>query len=628
MSHAIQSYAQWLADYYLLSTALLALTLIAIAVLKQPAQRLAVAKSSFVALILLALLVAAPGWSVVHLLTSAPTKPFVHSTLPDSATPTIASDQLPRIDTDPVVVSNPNIAPPLPPGEGPGEGTLAHISWPTIFAIVHSSGAACVFAWLLLGWLAALRLCRTALPAPPHVSAILHQLIESNHARPNRVQLFTHTRIDVPVALGIWHPTIVLPVSFIEGQHDRRLAQFAQSSEQIVPVPQNDRGLAGHHRRDGRAESAEQNVPVPLAEREITSILAHESTHIANRDLQWVALARILLVALWANPLFWLTRRRLRLDQESLADAAAAQLTTRQQYAEQLVAWARNISTFSALNLSSAVGLWERPSQLRQRVAILLNDRITVLRNCSRRWRFATVILALGAAIGLSLITMQPAHTAPPPHSNSDHAATPNPPPTGTLTIRFEYDGTPPAPKEIKEGGWRNKLDNRVMRTFNVEKRVGAKVFDESLVVGEDRGIANVLVWVRSRDIPVPSPQELPPVTITYEQGRLSPHVLAFQSPRRLVMRNEGNEACGFQYVGGGFSLLVQKGKEASFVIKPVRIPEPIASIIEHWRSGSGYVLPLAHPFVAVSDKHGVGRIENLPPGNWEFQVWHERPGW
>ncbi|MCI0333588.1 MAG: hypothetical protein L0228_10240 [Planctomycetes bacterium] len=28
----------------------------------------------------------------------------------------------------------------------------------------------------------------------------------------------------------------------------------------------NRRGLAGHHRRDGRAESAEQNVPVPLSE--------------------------------------------------------------------------------------------------------------------------------------------------------------------------------------------------------------------------------------------------------------------------------------------------------------------------------------------------------------------------
>ena len=28
---------------------------------------------------------------------------------------------------------------------------------------------------------------------------------------------------------------------------------------------QNPRGLAGHHRRDGRAESSEQNVPVPLS---------------------------------------------------------------------------------------------------------------------------------------------------------------------------------------------------------------------------------------------------------------------------------------------------------------------------------------------------------------------------
>ena len=40
------------------------------------------------------------------------------------------------------------------------------------------------------------------------------------------------------------------------------------------------------------------------------------------------------------------------------------------------------------------------------------------------------------------------------------------------------------------------------------------------------------------------------------------------------------------------------------------------------------YVLPLGHPFFAVSDEHGNIRIDNLPPGKWEFQVWHERCGY
>jgi hypothetical protein len=39
------------------------------------------------------------------------------------------------------------------------------------------------------------------------------------------------------------------------------------------------------------------------------------------------------------------------------------------------------------------------------------------------------------------------------------------------------------------------------------------------------------------------------------------------------------------------------------------------------------WILPLPHPYFAVSDEAGEFQIENLPPGNWEFQVWHERTG-
>jgi hypothetical protein len=57
--------------------------------------------------------------------------------------------------------------------------------------------------------------------------------------------------------------------------------------------------------------------------------------------------------------------------------------------------------------LTAAVGLWEGPSQLR-RIALLLNDRLTLLRHCPRRWRFAATAISLTAAICLSLVTLQP----------------------------------------------------------------------------------------------------------------------------------------------------------------------------------------------------------------------------
>jgi hypothetical protein len=42
----------------------------------------------------------------------------------------------------------------------------------------------------------------------------------------------------------------------------------------------------------------------------------------------------------------------------------------------------------------------------------------------------------------------------------------------------------------------------------------------------------------------------------------------------------------------------------------------------------NAYLLPLPHPYFALSNSHGAFRIENLPLGTWEFTVWHERKGY
>ena len=242
------------------------------------------------------------------------------------------------------------------------------MSWSALLATAHLAGMACIVAWLALGWVASLRLRRTAQPAPANVSAILNELASLDSLGSSASQLFTHDRIDVAVALGVWRPMILLP--------DRWTKQ---------PIATT---AASRIWRTNRRTS---------------------STTICNGS----PLARVLFVALWANPLFWLTKRRLRLDQEALADAAAAEITSRQQYAEQLVAWARDARSRPALHLSSAVGLWEGPSQLRQRIAILLDEQLTVLRNCSRRWRLASIALGALVATALSLITLRPGETAP-----------------------------------------------------------------------------------------------------------------------------------------------------------------------------------------------------------------------
>lgn len=400
MTRLLESFAHWLADFYLLSAVLLAFSIVAIATLRQPAQRLAIVKSTLLALFLLAGLCALPGWSIVHLIrhepsaiTSAtPREPVAvasHADVPDAEP--LRTEPVQRLpSSSPVSSAN---------AEAPITRMLPQMSWIAWLALAQLGGAVCVATWLALGWFAARRLRQKSRPAPQNLTMMLLEIAGPNHALAERVQLMMSDRIDVAVALGIRRPAILLPAKW------------------ITNFPLHHREACGEPRRAGPGEDS---IPLPLPIREglgegsgsssshLRSVLAHELAHIRNHDLHWLALSRGLNVLLWAQPLYWFVRRRMRLDQEALADAAAAQLTSPQKYAEQLVAWARNVAAPPHVRLAAAVGLWEGPSQLRQRIALLVDERFTVLGCCSRRYGASAAIIATVAAIVLSMVSIEP----------------------------------------------------------------------------------------------------------------------------------------------------------------------------------------------------------------------------
>ncbi len=185
---------------------------------------------------------------------------------------------------------------------------------------------------------------------------------------------------------------------------------------------------------------------------------------------------------------------------------------------------------------------------------------------------------------------------------------------TGTLTGRFRYMGRPPEPKAI-----------------DVNKDAGLlgqyKIVDQSMVISDDRGLANVIVWVRNKDIPAPSAEKLAPVTIEFKEGQFFPHVLAFQAPREVTCAVHESLAVDFNYQGAQslFNMLCPPHDEVSQQVKPELSPARLIDNVHPW--AKAWVLPLAHPYGAVSDKNGYFKIENLPTGKWEFQVWHEQTG-
>ena len=202
--------------------------------------------------------------------------------------------------------------------------------------------------WLSLGWIASIRLRRTAHTAPANVSA--------HPARPRQTK---RNRFQ--------SPAIIHTRSYRCRGRARRLATNDFAARPLVKRFALQRGQ--------RSGSAIRPRPRIDARPQSRPAMGRPGPSLIHRPL-----GKPTLLANAAPPptrsRSASRRRRRRRHQPPTIRRTTSSLGPRRPQPP-------------ALHLSSAVGLWEGPSQLRQRIAILLDEQLTVLRNCSRRWRIA-----------------------------------------------------------------------------------------------------------------------------------------------------------------------------------------------------------------------------------------------
>ena len=262
--------------------------------------------------------------------------------------------------------------------------------------------------------------------APATAATVAHAVSHATQAKP-----VAHIH-DLPAIPILWFAgTILLMVRFCVGLHGLR--RLRKSSGEV-----SDSGL--HGLTSGVALLQHDTVPAPatwgilrpvilvpagfekLPMECRNAVLCHELAHVRSRDFLFRCVADFARAVIWFQPLIWIARRQLRLEQELACDnlvlAAGGKPSA---YAKLLLDW----DVRPGIGSLATVGMAHR-SSLKQRLHALLDQNVRRDR-VSGMGILAAWLVALAVALPLAAVSVTAEAPSPPEviHPASPLAALP-----------------------------------------------------------------------------------------------------------------------------------------------------------------------------------------------------------
>jgi plastocyanin len=191
----------------------------------------------------------------------------------------------------------------------------------------------------------------------------------------------------------------------------------------------------------------------------------------------------------------------------------------------------------------------------------------------------------------------------------------------GSIKGRFLLGGEPSAPAAIKADK-------------DVEICGKHKLVSEELVVGADKGIANVVVFVRDKGIKVhpdaAAAAKSEKVVLDNKDCRFTPHVALVQTGQPFLIKNSDtvghNSNVATVKNPPSNSLIPAGGESAVNFTSEEAIPAQVTCNIHPWMKAWVVIRP--NPYGAVSATDGTFEIKHVPAGEVELQFWHEKAGY
>jgi len=185
------------------------------------------------------------------------------------------------------------------------------------------------------------------------------------------------------------------------------------------------------------------------------------------------------------------------------------------------------------------------------------------------------------------------------------------------ISGKIKLNGTPPPEKKITLDPMCGKLSPNGLTTRHY-------------LVGADKGLANVFVYVKEGAKPTPASGQGP--VLDQAGCEYSPYVMGVQTGQSFLVKNSDNllhnvHAMPKPGSGNKEKNIGQpvKGMTTPFVFDKPEVLVKFKCDVHPWMFA--YVGVLEHPYFAVTDKDGNYKISGLPAGDYTIEATHLKAG-
>ena len=191
---------------------------------------------------------------------------------------------------------------------------------------------------------------------------------------------------------------------------------------------------------------------------------------------------------------------------------------------------------------------------------------------------------------------------------------------TATITGSVKFTGKKPRSRPIDMAGADEKC---------AEAHGGKRLKPETVILNDNGTLRNVFVWVKSGvegwSFPMPEGDAM----LDQKGCMYSPHVQGMRKGQSLSIKTSdptAHNVHGYAKVNRPFNRSQPAGA-ANVTIKMKRDeaspPMKVKCDIHPWMNA--YVAVVEHPYFSVTGDDGSFKLENLPPGTYTIEAWHEK---